>query len=67
MYRKLLNITFIILIAISNTSYAETKIGVVKLDVLFQEIPIYKESQTNLKNQTINLLDSKGTNPSNVK
>ena len=51
MYKKLINILFIVLVAISNTSYAETKIGVVKLDVLFKEIPIYKESQTNLKNE----------------
>ena len=51
MYKKLINILFIVLVTISNTSYAETKIGVVKLDVLFKEIPIYKESQTNLKNQ----------------
>jgi outer membrane protein len=51
MYKKLLNIVFILLISISNTSYAETKIGVVKLDVLFKEIPIYKESQNNLKNE----------------
>ncbi len=32
-------------------SFAETKIGIVKLDILFQEIPIYKESQNNLKKQ----------------
>ena len=51
MYKKLINILFIALITISNISYAETKIGVVKLDVLFKEIPIYKESQTNLKNE----------------
>ena len=51
MYKKLTNILFIVLVTISNTSYAETKIGVVKLDVLFKEIPIYKESQTNLKNE----------------
>ena len=51
MYKKLINIIFIMLVTISNTSYAETKIGVVKLDVLFKEIPIYKESQTNLKNE----------------
>ncbi len=31
--------------------YADTKIGVVKLDVLFKEIPIYKESQNNLKKE----------------
>ena len=51
MYKKLVNIIFILLVTISTTSYAETKIGVVKLDVLFKEIPIYKESQTNLKNE----------------
>ena len=51
MYKKLVNIIFIVLVTISNASYAETKIGVVKLDVLFKEIPIYKESQTNLKNE----------------
>ena len=51
MYKNLSNILFIVLITISNTSFAETKIGVVKLDVLFKEIPIYKESQTNLKNE----------------
>ena len=51
MYKKLINMIFIVLVTISNTSYAETKIGVVKLDVLFKEIPIYKESQTNLKNE----------------
>ena len=51
MYKKLIKILFIVLVTIANTSYAETKIGVVKLDVLFKEIPIYKESQTNLKNE----------------
>ena len=51
MNKKLMNILFLAFITISNTSYAETKIGVVKLDVLFKEIPIYKESQTNLKNE----------------
>ena len=49
--RKLLNIFLLVLLSISSTSYAETKIGIVKLDVLFKEIPIYKESQTNLKNE----------------
>tara|TARA_B100001063_G_scaffold108983_1_gene101660 strand:+ start:691 stop:1191 length:501 start_codon:yes stop_codon:yes gene_type:complete len=51
MYKKVLNLLILLLITISNTSYAETKIGVVKLDILFKEIPIYKESQTNLKNE----------------
>ena len=51
MEKKIISILFIFLIFVSNISYAETKIGVVKLDVLFKEIPIYKESQTNLKNE----------------
>ena len=51
MYKKVLNIIILLLISTSTTSYAETKIGVVKLDILFKEIPIYKESQTNLKNE----------------
>ena len=51
MHKQLINALFLVLISISNTSYAETKIGIVKLDILFKEIPIYKESQTNLKNE----------------
>ena len=51
MHKRLINVLFLVLISISNTSYAETKIGIVKLDILFKEIPIYKESQTNLKNE----------------
>ena len=51
MYKKLSNILFLFLISISSTTLAETKIGIVKLDILFKEIPIYKESQTNLKNE----------------
>ena len=51
MYKRLINIIFLVLISISSASYAETKIGIVKLDVLFKEIPIYKESQSNLKNE----------------
>jgi len=51
MYKRAHNILILLLILISTTSYAETKIGVVKLDILFKEIPIYKESQTNLKNE----------------
>ena len=43
-------ITYLLLI-LPLSSLAETKIGVVKLDVLFKEIPIYKESQTNLKKE----------------
>ena len=51
MYKRAYSIMILLLILISTTSYAETKIGVVKLDILFKEIPIYKESQTNLKNE----------------
>ena len=51
MCKRVLNILILLMISISTTSYAETKIGVVKLDILFKEIPIYKESQTNLKNE----------------
>ena len=51
MYKRVYNILILLLISISTTSYAETKIGVVKLDILFKEIPIYKESQTKLKNE----------------
>ncbi len=40
-----------ILLLLPITSFAETKIGIVKLDILFQEIPIYKESQTKLKKE----------------
>ena len=51
MCKRVLNVLILLLISISTTSYAETKIGVVKLDMLFKEITIYKESQTNLKNE----------------
>ncbi len=51
MYKKLLNILILLSILTTTSSYAATKIGVVKLDTLFKEIPIYKESQTNLKNE----------------
>ncbi len=45
------NFFIYILLILPLTSFAETKIGIVKLDVLFKEIPIYKESQTNLKKE----------------
>jgi outer membrane protein len=51
MYKRLINILLLLLITVSTASYAATKIGVVKLDILFKEIPIYKESQTKLKNE----------------
>tara|TARA_B100000900_G_C20452692_1_gene663823 strand:+ start:28 stop:522 length:495 start_codon:yes stop_codon:yes gene_type:complete len=40
-----------LLLILPLTSFAETKIGIVKLDILFKEIPIYKESQNNLKKE----------------
>tara|TARA_B100000035_G_scaffold315117_1_gene333968 strand:- start:5253 stop:5756 length:504 start_codon:yes stop_codon:yes gene_type:complete len=42
---------FTILLLSSNTVLAEVKIGIVKLDILFKEIPIYKESQNQMKNE----------------
>ena len=51
MCKRVINILLLLLITVSTASYASTKIGVVKLDILFKEIPIYKESQTNLKNE----------------
>jgi len=41
----------IILLLSSQSVLAEVKIGIVKLDILFKEIPIYKESQNQMKNE----------------
>ena len=51
MFKKIVILPLFFLVIFSNNLYADTKIGVVKLDVLFKEIPIYKESQNNLKNE----------------
>lgn len=51
MIKKIMILTLFFLVIFSNNLYADTKIGVVKLDVLFKEIPIYKESQNNLKKE----------------
>ena len=51
MFKRVIVLSLSILVLFSNSLYADTKIGVVKLDVLFKEIPIYKESQNNLKNE----------------
>ena len=40
-----------IFLVVTNSALAEVKIGIVKLDMLFQEIPIYKESQNNIQNE----------------
>ena len=44
-------LSFTILLLSSNNVLAEVKIGIVKLDILFKEIPIYKESQNQMKNE----------------
>jgi outer membrane protein len=51
MFKRITILSLFFLILFSNNLYAVTKIGVVKLDVLFKEIPIYKESQNNLKKE----------------
>ena len=51
MFKRIYIFSLFFLILFSNNLYADTKIGVVKLDVLFKEIPIYKQSQNNLKNE----------------
>ncbi len=51
MFKKYQVLITMILLMITNSVFAEVKIGIVKLDILFQEIPIYKESQNNIKNE----------------
>lgn len=51
MFKRILILSLFTLYLFSNPIYADTKIGVVKLDILFKEIPIYKESQNNLKKE----------------
>ena len=51
MIKRITLLSFFFLSLFSNTLYADTKIGVVKLDILFKEIPIYKESQNKLKKE----------------
>ena len=50
-YKKYFIFLSIFLLLSSQTVFAEVKIGVVKLDILFKEIPIYKESQNQMKNE----------------
>ena len=40
MLKKLIILSLFFVCLASTTTYAETKIGVVKLDVLFKEIPV---------------------------
>ena len=49
MFKKYFIISLLLVLPL--TSFSETKIGIVKLDILFQEIPIYKESQNNIKKE----------------
>jgi len=51
MFKRINILPLFFLVILSNNLYADTKIGVVKLDVLFKEIPIYKQSQNNLKKE----------------
>ena len=51
MFKRIIILSLFFLVIFSNNLYADTKIGVVKLDVLFKEIPIYKQSQNNLKKE----------------
>jgi len=43
--------SFMMLISIPNHVNAELKMGIVNLDSLFKEIPIYRESQSKIKKQ----------------
>ena len=43
--------SFMMLISIPNHVNAELKMGIVNLDLLFKEIPIYRESQAKIKKQ----------------
>ena len=51
MMKKIYTYLLIIFMISPNLVQAEIKVGIVKLDVLFKEIPIYKESQNNIKNE----------------
>ena len=44
-------LSFMMLISIPSDVNAELKMGIVNLDLLFKEIPIYRESQTKIKKQ----------------
>ena len=43
MFKRVITSILFFLLIVSNNAFADTKIGVVKLDILFKEIPIYKE------------------------
>ena len=51
MLKKYIIFAILFYLILPFNAYAETKIGIVKLDILFKEIPIYKESQNNLKKE----------------
>ena len=50
-HKKHLIFLFTILLLTVHSVNAEVKIGIVKLDILFKEIPIYKESQKKMKDE----------------
>ena len=50
-HKKHLIFLFTILLLTVHSVNAEVKIGIVKLDILFKEIPIYKESQRKMKDE----------------
>ena len=50
-HKKYLTLLFTILLLATHSVEAEVKIGIVKLDILFKEIPIYKESQRKMKDE----------------
>ena len=50
-YKKHLIFLFATLILTTHSVQAEVKIGIVKLDILFKEIPIYKESHKKMKDE----------------
>ena len=50
-HKKHLIFLFTILLLTVHSVNAEVKIGIVKLDILFKEIPIYKESQKKMKEE----------------
>tara|TARA_B100000035_G_scaffold315242_1_gene334662 strand:- start:3430 stop:3933 length:504 start_codon:yes stop_codon:yes gene_type:complete len=49
--KKYLPFLFVMIFMTSQSALAEVKIGIVKLDILFKEIPIYKESQNKMKKE----------------
>ena len=52
MYKKrFIQVLFLLCFVVPSTSQAELKMGIVNLDRLFKEIPIYRDSQAKIKKQ----------------